>query len=51
VGGDRVEVGAELGHVELELRPRLSTVDDQQGARVVRHASDLGDRVDRAEHV
>ncbi len=51
VAGEPVEVRSELGQVELELGRRLGPVDDHDRPDVVRQPGDLGDRVDRAEHV
>ena len=51
VAGHGVEVGSEPGHVQLQLRPGLGTVHDQESPGVVREPGDLLDRVDRAQHV
>ncbi len=51
VTGDGVEVDTELADVDAHLRHRLSAVDQDQGAGLVGHARDLGDRVERSEHV
>jgi len=45
VAGDRVEVNAQLGDVERELRRRLGAVGKHEGAGVVRQPRDLGHRV------
>ena len=51
VAGEGVEVDAELGDVERQLRRRLGAVDEHQRAGVVGAGGDLGDRVLGAEHV
>jgi hypothetical protein len=45
------EVDAELDDVDRHVRHALRGVEDDQGAGLVRHASDLDDRVDGAERV
>ena len=51
VSGPGVEVGVDRAQVDRHLRDRLGAVDQHDGAHRVRPAHDLGDRVDRAEHV
>ena len=51
VPGEGVEVDPELGDVNRQLRRRLRPVDEHQGACRVGQLGDLGDRVERAEHV
>ena len=51
VAGPGVEVGAELGDVDRHRRHGLCAVDQDEGAGGVRALDDLGDRVDRPEHV
>ncbi len=51
VAGPGVEVGVDRPQVDGQLRHRLSAVDHDDRAGRVRAARDLGDRVDRAEHV
>ena len=46
-----VEVRTQLGHVDRELRHRLRAVDEHRRAGFVGAASDLGDRVDRAQDI
>ena len=49
--GPGIEVGTNLAHVDRDLRHRLCAVDKHQRPRGVCALDDLGDRVDRAEHV
>ena len=51
VPGPGVEVGADRAEVDRHLRHRLGGVEQHERAGVVGAADDLGDRVDRAEHV
>ena len=51
VAGPGVEVGAERGDVDRQVRHGLRAVDQHERAGGVRALGDLGDRVDRAEHV
>ena len=51
VTGPGVEVGAERGDVDRQVRDGLRAVDQHERAGGVRELGDLGDRVDRAEHV
>ena len=51
VAGPGVEVGAERGDVDRQVRHGLRAVDQHDRAGGVRAARDLVDRVDRAEHV
>jgi hypothetical protein len=51
MAGPRVEVDVQLAHVERQVRRGLRAVDHDHGARGVRAACDLGDRIHRAEHV
>ena len=51
VAGPRVEVDVELAQIDRHLRHRLGPVDEHDRAGRVRAPRDLGDRVDRADHV
>ena len=52
VGADRDQVGAERGHVEVDVRGRLDRIDVQQDALVGTDAfRDLADGLDRADLV
>jgi hypothetical protein len=51
VAGPRVEVGVDRAQVDRERGNRLGAVDDEHRTGGMGTPGDLGDRVDRAEHV
>ena len=51
VAGEDVEVGAQLLHVDRQVRHRLGAVDEDERAGGVGHLDHLADRVDRAQRV
>ena len=51
VAGEAEHVDAELGDVDGQRPDRLHRVGVEQGALLVRDARELGDRLDRADHV
>src|SRR5439155_13464103 len=51
VTGHGVKVAIELPDVDLEVRCRLSAVDEHRNVHAVRRLDDLAHRIDGAEHV
>ena len=51
VAAEDVEIGAEILHVDGQVRHGLRTVDQHQRSYRMRHLDHLADRVDRSERV
>ena len=51
VPGEGVEIAAQCRNVDRHVRHRLRAVDDGGDAGLARPGADLGDRIDRAQHI